>query len=115
MSYRFAGAVLVALAFPVWAQAPETPKLRVSTIPIAGEMRGNLDIWTRLTPKPPTSACLTAFATRHHDVGLTLAGLAAGGFVIGLVWLAVEHRRVRRIEKRWYAEHPETLQQRPSS
>jgi NitT/TauT family transport system substrate-binding protein len=37
MSYRFAGAVLIAaLAFPAWSQAPETPKLRVSTIPIAG-------------------------------------------------------------------------------
>ena len=60
-------------------------------------------------------ACLTAFATRHHDVGLTLAGLATGGFVIGLVWLAVEHRRVRGIEKRWYAEHPDALRQRPSS
>ena len=59
-------------------------------------------------------ACLMAFATRNHDVGLTLAGLAAGGFVIGL-GLAVEHRRVRGIEKRWYAEHPDALRQRPST
>ena len=49
-------------------------------------------------------ACLTAFATRNHDVGLTLAGLAA--VIIGLVWLAVEHRRVRGIEKRWSPSIP---------
>ncbi len=58
---------------------------------------------------------LAAFATRHHDVGLTLASLAAAGFVVGGGWLAVEHLRVRRIEERWYAEHPHAHRQRPSS
>ena len=34
----------------------------LSTIPIAGEMAGTLDIWTRLTARPPTGGgCLTAF------------------------------------------------------
>jgi archaellum biogenesis protein FlaJ (TadC family) len=60
-------------------------------------------------------ACLAAFATRHHDVGLTLAALAAAGFVIGGMWLALEHRRVRHIEERWYAEHPSVQRQWPSS
>jgi hypothetical protein len=32
--------------------------------------------------------------------------------VCGLVWLAVEHRRIRRIANRWYAEHPEVRSQR---
>jgi NitT/TauT family transport system substrate-binding protein len=38
MKKYFAGCALFAVvaAAPVWAQAPETPKLRVSTIPIAG-------------------------------------------------------------------------------
>ncbi len=58
---------------------------------------------------------LAAFATRHHDVGVTLAAIAAAGFVVGLVWLAIEHRRVRRIEERWYADHPDVHRQRPSS
>jgi hypothetical protein len=35
--------------------------------------------------------------------------------VLGLVWLAVEHRRVRRIADRWYSEHPEVHRQRPAS
>jgi NitT/TauT family transport system substrate-binding protein len=37
MNKRIGGAILAAaLAFPAWGQAPETPKLRVATIPIAG-------------------------------------------------------------------------------
>ena len=47
-------------------------------------------------------ACLAALATKHSDVGQTLAALCAAGFVIGGVWLAPEHVRVRRIEQRWY-------------
>jgi hypothetical protein len=35
--------------------------------------------------------------------------------VLGLAWLAVEHRRIRRIADRWYAEHPEVRRQRPAS
>ena len=60
-------------------------------------------------------SCLAAFATSHRDVGLTLAGLAVAGFVVGAVWLAIKHIRVRRIEDRWYAEHPNAHRQRPSS
>ncbi|WP_304112128.1 protein UsfY [Mycolicibacterium bacteremicum] len=59
--------------------------------------------------------CLAAFATRHHDVGLTLAALSAAGFVVGALWMAVEHHRVRRLEERWYAAHPEVVRQRPAS
>ena len=58
---------------------------------------------------------LAAFATAHHDVGLALAALAGAGFIIGGGWLLVEHLRVRRIEERWYAEHPNAARQRPSS
>jgi hypothetical protein len=35
--------------------------------------------------------------------------------VLGLIWLAFEHRRIRRIADRWYAEHPEVSRQRPCS
>ncbi len=58
---------------------------------------------------------LAAFATRHHDVGLTLASLSAAGFIVGGLWMAVEHHRVRRLEERWYAAHPEVRRQRPAS
>ncbi|BBY96072.1 UsfY protein [Mycobacterium gallinarum] len=60
-------------------------------------------------------SCLAAFATKHHDVGLMLASFAGVGFVAGGGWLMIEHLRVRRIEDRWYAEHPDALRQRPSS
>jgi archaellum biogenesis protein FlaJ (TadC family) len=59
--------------------------------------------------------CLAAFATTHQDVGLTLAALSGAGFVVGAGWLGAEHMRVRRIEERWYAEHPDAERQRPSS
>ncbi len=58
---------------------------------------------------------LAAFATHHQDVGMLMAALAGAGFVIGGGWLLIEHLRVRRIEERWYAEHPNALRQRPSS
>jgi hypothetical protein len=60
-------------------------------------------------------SCPTAFATSHHDVGLMLASLAGAGSIVGAGWLLVEHLRVRRIEERWYAEHPNAHRQRPSS
>ena len=60
-------------------------------------------------------SCLAAFATGHHDVGLTLAWLAGAGIIVGPGWLLVEHMRVRRIEERWYTEHPDAFRQRPSS
>lgn len=44
----------------------------LSTIPIAGEMRGTIDVWTQLTPRPPaTGACLTAFAHSQPEVSIT--------------------------------------------
>ena len=58
---------------------------------------------------------LAAFATGHPDVGTILAPLAGAGFVVGGGWLLVEHMRVRRIEERWYADHPDARRQRPSS
>ncbi|WKG05165.1 protein UsfY [Mycolicibacterium sp. HK-90] len=58
---------------------------------------------------------LAAFATGHPDVGLTVGALSAAGFLIGAMWLALEHLRVRRIEDRWYSDHPGVLKQRPSS
>jgi hypothetical protein len=58
---------------------------------------------------------LAAFATSHHTVGLTLVCLAGGGFIVAGAWLLIEHLRVRRIEERWYSEHPDAQRQRPSS
>ncbi|MCV7355709.1 protein UsfY [Mycolicibacterium fluoranthenivorans] len=60
-------------------------------------------------------ASLAAFATQHLDVGLTMAMLSGAGLLIGALWLALEHGRVRRIEERWYAAHPEAKRQHPNS
>jgi hypothetical protein len=59
--------------------------------------------------------CLAAFGTGHQSQGMTTGVVAVGTMTFGLVWLAVEHRRVRRIEDRWYDAHPEVPRQRPAS
>jgi hypothetical protein len=45
----------------------------VSQIPIAGEMAGTIDVWTRLTPRPPAegASCLTAFAHTTPQTSIT--------------------------------------------
>lgn len=58
---------------------------------------------------------LAAFGTGHQAQGMTAGVVAIAVTVIGLVWLAVEHRRVRRIADRWYDEHPEVHRQRLAS
>lgn len=60
-------------------------------------------------------ACLAGFATGNTGVGVVLAILAAVGLLAGGLWLAIAHLRVRRIEERWYAEHPEVIRQAPNS
>ncbi|MDQ2636793.1 MAG: LapA family protein [Actinomycetota bacterium] len=60
-------------------------------------------------------AALAAHATTHHNVGVTLGCISAGLFIVSLGWFAIEHLRVRKIEDRWYADHPDSQRQRPSS
>jgi hypothetical protein len=57
---------------------------------------------------------LAAFGSGHSDVGVILVSVAAGVLVISLAWLLIAHLRVRKIEERWYAEHPDADRQRPS-
>ncbi len=58
---------------------------------------------------------LAAFGTGHGSEGMTTGVAAVVAVSLGLVWLLVEHRRIRRIADRWYDEHPEVQRQRPSS
>lgn len=60
-------------------------------------------------------ASLAAFGSGHHNEGMTAGVTAIAITVVGLVWLAVEHRRIRRLCERWYSEHPEVIRQRPAS
>lgn len=59
--------------------------------------------------------CLAAFGTGHGSEGMATGVAAFLAVSLGLVWLAVEHRRIRRIADRWYDQHPEVQRQRPSS
>lgn len=58
---------------------------------------------------------LAAFGSGHQHEGMTVGVSAVLVMVAGLVWLAVEHRRVRRIFNEWYLEHPDVIRQRPAS
>ena len=53
--------------------------------------------------------------TSTLKTGIAFGAASAALLAVGLIWLFVEHRRVRGIEDRWYAEHPEAHRQRPSS
>jgi FtsH-binding integral membrane protein len=60
-------------------------------------------------------ASLTAFGTGHQSQGMATGVIAVAAMTFGLVWLAIEHRRVRRVEDRWHDAHPEVRRQRPAS
>ncbi|MGV0852764.1 protein UsfY [Mycolicibacterium phlei] len=60
-------------------------------------------------------SALAAHGAGHHDVGIGLGSTSAVVFIIAGGWLLAEHLRVRKIEERWYAEHPDIQRQRPSS
>ncbi|OBB01780.1 UsfY protein [Mycobacteriaceae bacterium 1482268.1] len=58
---------------------------------------------------------LAAHATSHHSTGIAFDSISAVLLIVGMAWLYIEHRRVRGIEERWYAEHPDAQRQPPSS
>lgn len=58
---------------------------------------------------------LAAFGSGHQHEGMTVGVCGILVMVVGLVWLAIEHRRVRRIFNEWYLEHPDVSRQRPAS
>jgi hypothetical protein len=60
-------------------------------------------------------ASLAAFGTGHPHEGMTAGVTAVVVTVAGLIWLAVEHRRIRGIFERWAAEHPDVPRQWPAS
>lgn len=60
-------------------------------------------------------SCLAAFGTGNHAVGVILAVIAGIGFAAAGLWLLIEHWRVRKIEERWHAEHPDAERQTPNS
>jgi FtsH-binding integral membrane protein len=61
------------------------------------------------------AASLTAFGTGHQSQGMATGVVAVVAMTFGLVWLAIEHRRVRKVEDRWYDAHAEVRRQRPAS
>ena len=82
-------ATLVADRGVLWLRI-RIPSLRVSfagqcrgllsQIPIAGLMGGTLDVWSRLTPAPPTGGgCLTAFAHSRPEVQISGWGFDVWG------------------------------------
>ncbi|MCT7660858.1 protein UsfY [Mycobacterium deserti] len=60
-------------------------------------------------------SALAAHGAGHHDVGVGLGSASAVLLVVGVAWLGIEHLRVRKMEDRWHAEHPEAERQKPSS
>ncbi|AMO60398.1 UsfY protein [Mycolicibacterium phlei] len=59
-------------------------------------------------------SAIAAHAVSNHGVGIGLGSTSAVVFVVAGGWLLAEHMRVRKLEERWYAEHPDVRQQRSS-
>ncbi|ASW96003.1 protein UsfY [Mycobacterium intracellulare] len=59
--------------------------------------------------------CLVALGTGHETRSLIGGAIAIAAITVGLVWLKVERGRVRKLENRWYDEHPDAHRQRPAS
>lgn len=86
-----------------------------TTRPLAGESLIDVLHWPGYLLVIGASGSLAAFGTGHHHEGMTAGVLAIIAAVLGLVWVAIEHWRIRRLADRWYAEHPEAHRQRPAS
>ncbi|MDM4140826.1 MULTISPECIES: protein UsfY [Mycobacterium] len=90
-----------------------------TTRPLAGESLIDVLHWPGylLVVASVIGACgsIAAFGSGHHHEGMTAGIIAVIAAVLGLAWLAVEHRRIRRIADRWYTEHPEVHRQWPAS
>ncbi|MBY0443270.1 MAG: LapA family protein [Mycobacteriaceae bacterium] len=90
-----------------------------TTRPLAGESLIDVATWPGyLFMVAGVISCvgaLAAFGTGHYSQGMTAGVVAVVMAVVGVVWLGVEHRRVRKIADRWYAEHPEVRRQRLAS
>lgn len=52
------------------------------------------------------TGAVAAAAYKHPATFLAALVIAVVGIAVGAAWLAVEHRRVRRVETQWLAEHP---------
>ncbi|WP_328351322.1 LapA family protein [Mycobacterium sp. NBC_00419] len=55
---------------------------------------------------------VAALAYNHHELLMTLISVAAGLSIAGGLAITVEHQRVRRVERRWLADHPDHWQNR---
>jgi hypothetical protein len=60
-------------------------------------------------------ASLAAFGSGHHNEGMIAGVVGISVATVGVIWLTIEHWRIRRIADRWYAEHPEVHRQHLAS
>ena len=50
---------------------------------------------------------VAALAYNHHELLLMLGSVAAGLLIVGALLIMAEHYRVKRVERRWLADHPD--------
>ena len=56
-----------------------------------------------------------AFGTGHDPQGVEIGAASAVAAVLGIIWLAIEHRRIGRVTHHWHVAHPDVRRQPPSS
>ncbi|RAV06140.1 hypothetical protein DQP55_24360 [Mycolicibacterium sp. GF69] len=58
---------------------------------------------------------IASFGTDRLSLGIAAAVVAAIGFVVGFAWVAIQRKRVLRLERRWLDAHPDTTDGQPPS
>jgi hypothetical protein len=51
---------------------------------------------------------VAALAYDRHELLLTLGSVAAGLLIVGALLIMAEHQRVKRVERRWLADHADS-------
>ncbi|BBZ20267.1 protein UsfY [Mycolicibacterium gadium] len=51
------------------------------------------------------AGCVASVAYNHREYTMTTGVVAVLAIVFGILWIVLEHRRVRHMDIRWLAEH----------
>lgn len=61
------------------------------------------------------AGCVASVAYNHREYTMTTGVVAVLAIAFGILWIVLEHRRVRHMDIRWLAEHSDQEGRAPAS